>query len=198
MHRGTMNGGDQLQEQYAKGGFRRRAAMLTLTYRPGTDWGPRHVSQLLQHVRHWLARRSHRLSYVWVAELQKRGAVHFHVIVWLPKGLTLPKPDKQGWWPHGMSNVGWARKAVGYLAKYASKLDGTTHFPKHLRLHGRGGLEETRRRTVAWWLLPRFVREAFPAVGTRVQRAPGGGWCDVDTGHWIPGWHPPNVEPCGA
>lgn len=171
--------------------------MLTLTYRPGVDWEARHVSLCLRHVRQWLARRGHRIGYVWVAELQKRGAVHFHVMLWLPKGLTVPKPDKQGWWPHGMTNIAWARSSVGYLTKYATKWNGLGDvMPKGLRLHGRGGLEEARRVTVGWWLLPRYVREKVGEI-SRVIRAKGGGWVVTETGDWIEPWRRP-FEPCGV
>jgi len=39
----------------------------------------------------------------------------------------LPKPDKQGWWPHGMPKIESCRKqSVGYLIKYATKGQQTT------------------------------------------------------------------------
>lgn len=193
MRRAILNGSDVVEAGYRTGGFRMRAAMLTLTYRPDVGWENRHVSELLRHVRQWMARRGFTLQYVWVAELQRRGAVHYHLVIWLPKGLTLPKPDKQGWWRHGMTNICWARKAAGYLAKYASKGEDVREFPKGLRLHGRGGLELHQRRYVSWWLLPRYVRESFPTVGQWVTRATGGGWVDRTTGEWLAAWSPP---PC--
>ena len=167
--------------------MRYRAAMVTATYRDVGGWRGRHINELLRSMRQWLARRGHPLRYVWVAELQRRGAVHYHVVVWLPRGLTMAKPDKQGWWTHGTTRIEWARKPVGYLVKYASKGD-EVQFPKGLRIHGRGGLDEDQRRRVSWWLLPRYVREYFSELGTRVIRAIGGGWVDRDTGEWIPGW----------
>jgi Protein of unknown function (DUF3296). len=42
-----------------------------------------------------MERRGHKLPYVWVAELQKRGALHYHVLLWLPRGLTLPNPTSK-------------------------------------------------------------------------------------------------------
>jgi hypothetical protein len=198
MRRAVLNGGDVLEAGYRKGGFRHRSAMVTLTYAPTVAWEPRHVAELLRHYRLWAARRGFNLGYVWTAELQKRGAVHYHLVLWLPKGLTPPKPDKQGWWPHGMTNCCWSKRPVGYLTKYASKGDDVRKFPRGLRLHGRGGLDAAQRRTVSWWLLPRYVRELVAEVGTVVRRASGGGWTVVDTGEWLPPWQPPWVEPCGA
>lgn len=188
MRRAVLNAGDEIQKGLQEGGQRHRAAMLTLTYREVDGWRPGHINDCLRHIRHWLARRGHPLRYLWVAELQQRGAVHYHCVIWLPRGLTLPKPDKQRWWTHGFTNIAWARKPVGYLAKYASKADDVQRFPKGLRLHSRGGLDDRQRRNVSWWLLPRYVREYFTDVGTRVVRAFGGGWFTPDTGEWIPAW----------
>ena len=61
------------------------------------------------------------LHYVWVLELTKRGRPHYHVLFWLPKGVSMPKADKQGWWKHGMTRSG-GHSPVGYLCKYTSKV----------------------------------------------------------------------------
>ena len=61
------------------------------------------------------------IHYVWVLELTKRGRPHYHVLFWLPRGISMPKADKQGWWRHGMTNTVPARSPVGYLCKYTSK-----------------------------------------------------------------------------
>jgi hypothetical protein len=194
MRRATLNAGDRITEGLQEGGFRYRAAMITPTYRDIDAWSGRHVSTLLRSIRRYLLARGHKLRYVWVSELQARGAVHYHLVVWLPKGVTLPKPDKAGWWPHGSTRIEWARKPVGYLTKYATKGgDGETEFPKGLRLHGRGGLDELQRRVVSWWCLPRYVRDAFPIIGWRVVRAPGGGWLNQDTGGYCEAWRPPEA-----
>lgn len=194
MRRAVLNGGDVLEAGYLKGGFRRRAAMLTLTYRDVDGWRASHVKECIRHIRAWAERKRFRLGYVWVAELQQRGAVHYHLVLWLPKGLTIPKPDKQGWWRHGFTNIAWARRPVGYLTKYASKGDDVQKFPRGLRLHGRGGLELPQRRVVSWWLLPRYVRAIAPEVGTVVRRAVGGGWVVTETGEWIEPWKPPHLS----
>jgi hypothetical protein len=135
--------------------------MLMATYRPGVEWQPRHITGLIKNLRMWAKRQGAEIApYVWVAELQQRGAVHYHILIWLPKRLSLPKPDKQGWWPHGFTGRAIARNAVGYLAKYASKIESKTGaFPDGCRIHGAGGLELPRRREKRWWMLPRDVRE---------------------------------------
>ena len=77
--------------------------MVTLTYRDDVDWSPRQVSNYLKCVREWARRKAIFLHYVWVLELTKRGRPHYHVLFWLPKGVSMPKADKQGWWKHGMT-----------------------------------------------------------------------------------------------
>ncbi len=164
-----------------------KPAMLTLTYRRVDGWHGRHISDLLQRVRVWLRRRGHRMRYVWVAELQQRGALHYHVLLWLPRGLTLPKPDKQGWWTHGSTRIEWARQAAGYLAKYASKLDTKvgTGFPPGARLHGRGGLEEFGASVASWFNLPAWAREVCDLAG-RAVRVKGVGLVDRQSGVCLP------------
>lgn len=164
-----------------------KAAMLTLTYREVGAWQCCHISELLQRIRVWLRRRGHRFRYVWVAELQQRGALHYHVLLWLPRGLTLPKPDKQGWWPHGSTRIEWARKPAGYLAKYATKLDSKSGigFPPGARLHGRGGLEELGRAVASWFNLPHWAREVCDLAG-RAMRVKGVGLVDRQSGVCLP------------
>lgn len=172
-----------------------RAAMVTLTYPPDAAWNPRHISQFIQRARQYMQRRRHRLRYTWVMELTRAGVPHYHVLLWLPRRLRLPKPDKAGWWPHGHSRIEWARHAVGYLAKYASKgLAG--RIPKRARIHGSGGLTERARNERAWWLSPEYVRERCPDPEDRPRRAKGGGWVVRATGEWFPSpWRIVEVGP---
>lgn len=172
--------------RYKKGGYRWKPLFLTLTYKDIDSWQPKHITNLIKCTREYLKRKGVEFRYVWVAELQKRGAVHYHLIVWLPKGLTLPKPDKRGWWPHGMTNVQWAKNAVGYIAKYASKGEDSAYdFPKGLRLHGCGGLGCIARLERAWWALPSWVKEVFTDKTCRIRPVKGGGRLNCDTGEFI-------------
>lgn len=171
-------------EQAQAGGFRSKWAMVTLTYRPGVKWAPGHFEAFATSVRNWMARRGHKMRSVMVAELQQRGVVHYHVLVLLPKGLTLPKPDKQGWWPHGSTRIEWARCAGGYLAKYASKGD-TGFFPKGCRICSVSGLAGAYLQLARWWSKPKYVREAFPDAAQRVVPVRGGGWMNTTTGEVV-------------
>ncbi|MDC8769990.1 rolling circle replication-associated protein [Roseateles albus] len=162
-----------------------KPAMLTLTYRDVDGFCPRDVSELLKRIRNWLSRRGHVLRYVWVAELQVRGALHYHVLLWLPRGLTLPKPDKQGWWPHGHTRIEWARNAIGYLCKYVSKFDGQAKLPKGCRLHGSGGHDDFAKSIRQWFNLPSWLK-ALAGVGERFVRIKGVGLVERGTGVCLP------------
>lgn len=150
-----------------------RAWFVTLTYRPGVEWDAKHVAVAMDLCRKWLKRQcGQKLRYVWVAELQKRGAVHYHLIVYLPKRLSMPKWDKQGWWPHGMTNVQLSRTGVGYLMKYVSKFSPFHTFPRGMRLYGIGGLNEQARAIRTWRNLPAWARDQY-GVGELVRKACG-------------------------
>lgn len=177
MRRSVLTGARLLRDEVRPGFRPGRWAMLTLTYRPGVEWDRRHVSALLHLARQWLKARGHRLRYVWVLELTKRGVPHYHIAVCLPKGLTLPKPDKRGWWPHGMTQIKWAKHVIGYLAKYLSKGSVEHQYPRGARISGVGGLQAEAKREKRWWLAPSYVREAF-GPEANVFRATGGGWMD--------------------
>lgn len=154
-------------------------AMVTLTYADVRGWAPEHLERFTDRVRHWMARRGLSFRYVWVAELQRRGALHYHFAVWLPCGWRLPKPDEVGWWPYGSTRIEAARDAVAYLMKYLSKGSASVRFPGGARTHGAGGLEFSIRRARRWLGLPSFVRSRADCLDDW-RRAPGGGWADPD------------------
>lgn len=168
--------------------------LVTFTYREGDIWSPRHIADAMACYRKRAERDGAPFRYEWCAELQlkrlRRGSstrqcMHYHALVWQPPGYTFPFPDQVGWWRHGMTNVEEARNAVGYLAKYASKGTQGEPLPKGARISGGGGLSDVGRLEVAWWLLPRYVRERFPERAERIRRARGGGWVNWDTGEFL-------------
>ena len=170
---------------------RYRSYFLTLTYRPGVEWSPKHISDCLAYYRRWAAVQKISLRYVWVAEIQsnryQNGAllgecVHYHVLLFVPFKSNVPKPDKSGYWPHGMTQVVAARKPVAYLTKYATKA-GDAFFPKGLRTHGCGGLSSKGRSEKTWWGLPRWVRVLFDF--SEVPRRVRGGFVSRVTGRCV-------------
>lgn len=144
------------------------AWMVTLTYVGVNDWRADHISMASEQYRRHCARNRVPCRYLWVAELQKRGAVHYHLIAWLPKGVSMPHWDRstttaggrhvKAFWSHGMTNVEQARTGVGYLMKYLSKLDDVSAFPPHLRLYGVGGLNTQARQVRGWYNLPEWAK----------------------------------------
>lgn len=200
MRRRTITGARIQLHELEQGGFRWDAVMVTLTYRPGCSWKPRHMSEVTKRMRAWALRRRVRLHYRWVAEAQTlrqqrtgesaEEVLHYHLLVWVPVRFRFPKPDKQGWWPHGSTRIELAWKPVGYLAKYASKGHVDSAIPKGARISGGGGLLAEGRRELAWWMLPRYVREVFPVVGQIIRRERGGGWFNWDEGLFLDavGW----------
>lgn len=181
MRRSVQWAAELIEAEALHGGRRCKAAMITPTYAPEIPWNPRHITGLVKCIRGWCTRRGFRARYVWVLELTQAGRPHYHLLVWLPRGLTLPKPDKQGWWPYGSTRIEWARSAVGYLVKYASKGVDGDELPKGARLSGCGGLSLEGRCVKAWRGCPAWVREIF-TVEDRPKRAEGGGWLSRRTG----------------
>lgn len=159
---------------------------ITLTYRQRDGWRPGHFTSFRKALREWCVRRKVRCRFVWVAELQGRGAVHYHVVVWLPKGKFLPFADAQGWWPHGATNIKTAQSPISYIAKYASKtMASDVHgYPRGARMHGAGGLDVESRRHIRYWQAPFWVRDALS--GRADIRKVTGGYMDRFTGEFLP------------
>jgi len=111
-----------------------RLVMVTLTYRRVCDYKPGHIGDYLRNVKKRLG--SNLLALAWVAELQKRGAVHYHVVFLVQPGTDIPKPDKHGYWTHGMSKIETAKTAF-YLATYTGKeyQKALSRYPKSCRLY---------------------------------------------------------------
>lgn len=96
----------------------KRLVMVGLTYRPGEDWNPNDIREFMSKVKRKLGDKL--LGYAWVSELQERGAIHYHVLMYFKKGTRFPLPDKSGWWKHGSSSVTSA-KSPWYVLSYTKK-----------------------------------------------------------------------------
>jgi hypothetical protein len=171
------------------GGFRWTRVFVTLSYVDVDDWEPMHIKRFADAVRLWFKRTARvKFRMQWVLELQKRGAVHYHCMIWVPSRFLFPYPDKQGWWTHGTSNLsrvaGGIQRPVSYMAKYTSKVDShqCKRVPKGARMHGCNGLDQESRRWVRWWRSPLFVREALG--GAADIRKVKGGYMDKLTGEF--------------
>lgn len=180
------------------GAKNQRVWMQTLTYRGENDqWRAEHISRYLDALRKWHYSRtgSKKVRYVWCAELQKRGVIHYHVVLWLDNSLTPPMPDrpwknKGCWqapmWRHGMSNRMESYAPVAYIMKYASKLEtkNVGGFPRGARIHGCGGLDVTGRGIRRWVLWPSYV-QGNAEVGEPWKPATGGGYLNSSTGELL-------------
>jgi len=135
---------------------------VTLTYAPDQRWCGRDVSVFIKRVRDYYRYRGWRLVYFWVAELQERGAVHYHVVLFVPKGHMLPKPDIQGWWRKGFTHIFAVNHFAAYLCKYLQKgMEGKLRFPRGIRLFGYGGLDSFERSIYRCTWLSHRLREKF-------------------------------------
>ncbi|MBL6750466.1 MAG: hypothetical protein ISP90_08080 [Nevskia sp.] len=197
MRKNVVTSARLLRDSKQRNGFRTFMAMLTLTYAPGVKWDPRHVPEFQKRIREWLRYWGHRYAFVWVCELQQRGAPHYHILIWVPHGVRLPKPDAMGWWTHGSTRIEKVTKAIGYLLKYVSKGQDSIHrFAKGQRTHGSGGLDADSKKERRWWLAPSYVRKRWTDWRDDVRPAPGGGWMSRATGEWMASpwkfvsWHP--------
>lgn len=144
-----------------------RCAFITLTYRPDAEWEKRQITQVQKCYQEWGRRRDIIISLVWVLELTKKGTPHYHMLLWLPKGITPPMPDKQGWWKHGMSNATWLKKPSRYIAKYFSKSaskDGLYAFPKGARLFGCRNLTGNAMRHLSALMLMQSFKKQWKGV----------------------------------
>lgn len=186
---------------------RYRVAFITLTYARCGDWRPNDIARLLDCYYQWAKRRGFQLRGIWKLELQQRGAEHYHLVLWLPRGVTPPKPDKQGWWTHGHSRCEWAYSPVGYVAKYASKKPGESgQLPKGARLFGVFGC----LGHLGWYRAPKWLRD-LGKPGQHIARGQQGwwlnrsrGWCFRSPWEFLcmragkaviswKGWRPPDI-----
>lgn len=163
-------------------------SLITLTYPDNSVWQPEQITGFINNLRNYASREwGISLRYAWVAESTKRGVIHYHVVVWQPRNKRFPKPDKQGWWPHGSSEIAGVRKGVGkYLMKYLTKGSdlGIERYNEkgnrvHIRTYAVGGLTDKESEFLSHYMLPEDVKSIFGPVpfGAKVKRVKGGWEC---------------------
>lgn len=169
---------------------------VTLTYRPEARWSARDLKRLIGGLRRWLGEKhvNWKPVYVFKLELTKAGKEHYHLVVWLPKGVRMPFPDKAlpgartPWWLHGMSQVQKVRgrSACPYLAKYLSK-EEVRSFKPHARMYGDGGLRGAFRDKKRWNRLPGWLRSQV-TYSDRCRPMVGGGWVSATGSRFYSPW----------
>lgn len=129
-----------------------RALGITLTYVGVSDYREGHIKKFMNKIKWYLG--DDLLSYAWVAEMQTRLAVHYHICLIIPEhviwptrpldgrlfqefdeGTIFPHFDTIGFWPHGMTRCDILKAvSASYLTKYAQKGHQKAGFPPQLRL----------------------------------------------------------------
>ncbi len=154
------------------------AAAVTLTYARDDDYCQKHVTRFINCLRAKLKRQGHALLYVWT--LERAGALHYHLALWLPRGFALNHADLNRWWPWGSTWTERCRK-VSAWAHYISKREDKANLPLSARMFGCGGLDEPAKESVGRAMLPRWLATLLPG-DAKVCRLAGGGWVDSHTG----------------
>lgn len=170
-----------------------RPKFITLTFADTAEsWDTeRAIQKFLDTLRHWVKRQGVKMfAYFWTAEVQERGALHYHLLV-----LGMPYIQKEqiaAWWSHGFVDIRAVDdigRAFKYLAKYLWKWGHLAGDPESLPAWWFLFSIYTKRRYgfSKWFTLspiermPRWVKESlhrFCNLGDvqKASRAVGGGW----------------------
>lgn len=142
MRRSIVEWANLMNLTYSSDSYRR--VMITLTYKGVNDWQPNDITDYVKSLRARLG--TNLVTYAWVAELQRRGAIHYHMIVIVKRGTNIPRPDKSGMWNHGSTSRDTA-KSVFYLVTYLGKeyQKNFSEFPHGARCFGIGVFEDRVR-----------------------------------------------------
>lgn len=165
-----------------------RMVMITLTYAPEHTWSKNHIRDYLRVLRRHIP-KDHLFAYAWVAELQARQEIHYHLYLVVTQGTDVPRPDDSGMWPFGSSRIETG-KTPYYLMKYTSKEHQKEFdlFPKRIRVFAvwvkRSWAEEILDQHLwskyLWSTLPLWLFEqmmSFPGyLGYKPSPRDEGGW----------------------
>jgi hypothetical protein len=103
------------------------------------------------------------LAYIWVAETQERGVIHYHVLVLVERGTKIKKPDEAGWWNHGSSKIETARTAFYVCAYIGKEHQKKGELPKGARVCGahikKGVIDKTAMAEYKAACAPKWVRD---------------------------------------
>jgi len=154
------------------------AVVVTLTYHDQSAYTKKHISTFVDALRRVLHRLGHRFPYAWV--LEKAGQLHYHLMLWLPRGFKLDFACLEKWWPWGSTWVENCRNIKAW-GRYMAKCDSMAKLPKRARFYGYGGLDEAGKTAVARAGMPLWLTQLLPA-DHRAHRCLGGGWMDIVTG----------------
>jgi len=109
-----------------------RKVMFSLTYEPGKEWEKNDIRDFNLALRKYIPKEK-LLGYAWVAEMQERGAVHYHAYWLFYKDIYIPEPDKS-FWDKGSSKITTGNSPY-YLVTYVGKEEQKEGYPKGLRAY---------------------------------------------------------------
>lgn len=153
---------------------------FTLSYRDGAEWESKQISKFIDNYRVFIKRNGfpdEKLTYIWTAENNKdRDYIHYHGIIWVPIGVYPPKPDNQGWWTYGSTNVQRAYNPAAYIAKYIGKSNEPLKIPKRARTYS----IQSRVINIDYLRCPNWMC-FFSKFGDKIKRVAGYGWVNFTT-----------------
>jgi hypothetical protein len=162
-----------------------RLVMVTLTYGGSYSWEAGHIRAFMLRIRKDLGLGL--LAYAWVAELQERGAVHYHVLLLVKRGTKIEYPDSSGAWPYGLTRIETARSPFYILTYTGKEYQKVGIFPKGLRMFAVWIADGVVSAVTRWFFrlsaIPGWLRDEIKGdlgiVGAKFKRVVGGGWeCD--------------------
>ncbi len=178
--------------------FGPRLVMITLTYadantkhKKSDGWEANHIREFMLKLRKQL--KDKLWAYAWVAEMQMRESVHYHIMVCVAPNTYIPTPDKlmedgTKLWPHGDTEVKTAERGARYLMQYVGKEYQKEGLPAGARMFAVwiGKKTATLEELLGFRLssAPPYVQEVVKAyyahgiVNATVlwKRKQGGGW----------------------
>ena len=158
-----------------------RAVSLTLNYDQASAFCKQDVSKFISALRMKLRRQGHTLPYVWVLE-QAPLNLHFHLMLWLPRGFSLGFAELSRLWKCGSTWVA-STQVVKAWCKYISKCETKENLPVGARMYGVGGLDAEGKNSVARSALPRWLLALISSIA--VPRRCCGGWVLHETGEFF-------------
>lgn len=167
--------------------------LVTLTYESvETSWKKDGaVRKFANDLRTWAKRQGvDILAYFWSGEVQKRGALHYHILILGAPYIS--KEQLRAWWSHGFVDIRAVRDYVGafkYLGKYLWKWGHLASDPDDLPdWWFYFSIYSKRRYGFSRWFtrppverVPPWLKELLTSGGLidrlhHARRADGGGW----------------------
>lgn len=176
-----------------------RLVMITLSYgdadtkyKMSEGWEPNHIREYMLQLRKQL--KDKLWAYGWVAEMQERQSLHYHIMVYVAPGTYIPTPDmpmKDGkkMWPHGHSKIETAERGPWYLIEYVGKEKQKEGLPAGARMFAVwiGKKQATAEELMDFRLssAPPYLQKEIRAYYAKAQVSAAVKWARVTGGGWV-------------